>query len=53
LRTPHGKVVKLPNEALAHAVAVEWNQQGDDMKTNMMPLVNIPSSYQFVELVAS
>nr|CAB3224706.1 ATP synthase mitochondrial F1 complex assembly factor 2-like [Phallusia mammillata] len=38
LRTPIGKVVKVPNEGLAHAVSVEWNQQTDVIKSQLMPL---------------
>lgn len=39
LKTPNGKVFKVPNEALALAVATEWNMQHKIVKRHYMHLV--------------
>ena len=39
LRTPAGTVFKVPNEALATAVAQEWQAQQDLIKRSSMHLV--------------
>ena len=47
LRTPAGTPVILPSEALALAVALEWESQRDYIKLFTMPLV-IPMQMQLV-----
>ena len=39
LKTPSGKVFRVPNEALALAVATEWNMQEKVIKRHSMHLV--------------
>jgi len=40
LKSPHGSILKFENEALAHAVAHEWNSQPEDLKMHRLPLTN-------------
>ena len=41
LRTPSGKVLNIPTEPLALAVASEWLGQKDTIKRHMMHLVSV------------
>lgn len=41
LKTPGGKLFTVPNEALAIAVATEWDAQRDTLKTYTMHLVRL------------
>ncbi|KAG5449988.1 ATP synthase mitochondrial F1 complex assembly factor 2, variant 2 [Clonorchis sinensis] len=41
LRTPGGNTLLIPNEALALAVAVEWDSQKDTIKRHSMHLTNL------------
>lgn len=41
LKTPMGKLFVVPNEALALAVAAEWNMQEVEIKKHLMYLVRI------------
>ncbi|CAG2239948.1 ATP12 [Mytilus edulis] len=41
LKTPNGKVFKVPNEALALAVATEWNMQHKIVKRHYMHLTSL------------
>lgn len=43
LRTPGGSLFRVPNEALALAVATEWNAQEKLVKRHSMHLVNYHS----------
>lgn len=41
LKTPGGKLFTVPNEALAIAVATEWDAQRDTLKSYTMHLVRL------------
>uniref|UniRef100_H2ZQP5 ATP synthase mitochondrial F1 complex assembly factor 2 n=1 Tax=Ciona savignyi TaxID=51511 RepID=H2ZQP5_CIOSA len=41
LRTPNGNIVKLPTEALAHSVSIEWNSQKNVLKLDQMPMTTL------------
>lgn len=41
LKTPSGKLFTVPNEALAIAVATEWDAQKDSIKFYTMHLVQL------------
>lgn len=40
LKTPLGKLLQLPNEALAVAVATEWDTQRDIIQQHSMHIVS-------------
>lgn len=44
VRTPGKKPLILPTEALAHAIAEEWDAQGDIIDPNAMPLTRAANS---------
>lgn len=41
LKSPYGNILKFPNEALAHAVALEWNSQPETIKLHQFPLTSL------------
>lgn len=41
IKTPGGAGLVLPNAALAHAVAEEWNRQDDTIEPETMPLMSL------------
>lgn len=41
VKTPAGKPLTIPTQALADAVAAEWDGQGDDIDPNSMPLMQL------------
>jgi len=44
IRTPSGRIVTVPNAAIAHAVAQEWQAQGDTIDPLTMPLTRFANS---------
>ena len=44
VRTPYRALLALPNEALATAIAAEWNAQGDDLAPATMPLTGLANA---------
>ena len=48
LKTPMGNVFQVPNEALALAVAAEWNGQKEKIKRQFMHIVSC-SSFSFAQ----
>ena len=46
LKTPEGSLLTLPAEALAQAVAVEWEAQAPHIDTSAMPLTRLAFTAQ-------
>jgi chaperone required for assembly of F1-ATPase len=44
VRTPGGALLALPSEALAHAVADEWQRQGEAIDVEAMPLTRLAAT---------
>ena len=44
VRTPARQTLALPTEALARAVAAEWNAQGEDVRPRTMPLTGLANA---------
>lgn len=44
VRTPERRVLALPGQALADAIAEEWQRQDDEIDTSIMPLMRIAAS---------
>ena len=44
VRTPARRPLALPTEALAEAVAAEWNAQGEDVRPRTMPLTGLANA---------
>ena len=49
LKTPNGEIFKVPSEALALAVALEWNSQDKIIKRNYMHLVSLSTLKQIIK----
>lgn len=51
MKTPKGTLFTVPNEALAIAVATEWDAQKDTLKFYTMHLVSLVNKYNtFLEV---
>lgn len=48
LKTPQAKLFTVPSEALAIAVATEWDSQQDTIKFYTMHLVTISQTYTLI-----
>jgi chaperone required for assembly of F1-ATPase len=44
VRTPARRALALPNDALAAAVAAEWNAQGEEVRPRTMPLTGLANA---------
>ena len=41
VKTPMRRVLQLPNDAFAHAVAAEWREQGEQVDPRVMPMTGL------------
>ena len=44
VRTPERRVLAVPGQTLADAIAAEWHDQGDEIDTDAMPLMRLAAS---------